>query len=107
MLFSCEQEREHWDHEMGCQSELQNAFTMSQREREPDDTGKINNWKKKGKFCLVETHQLYCPRTDASMGEHQRLVSVHPTRALAEAALAKYWAKFGDDHDPEGGAYIA
>lgn len=69
-------------------SELENAYAWSGMNRKPDDAGKINAAVAAGKFVVVEEGPEYCPSTDALLGSRKFLVSVHDSRADAEAALA-------------------
>lgn len=87
--------REHYEHEYGMMTEAQNAFALSQMERRSDDSKKIDEALNAGLFVIVRDVDEYCPRTDAAMGVSQFIISVHSTRAEAEAELEK----LGDDVD--------
>lgn len=62
-------QREHYDHEMGVQSELQNAFQRSRSEiKLVDDTQKIAELVAQGKHVVASGHPVCCPSTDAYIG---------------------------------------
>ena len=66
------QELEDIDYNIGAASEFQNAFAVSLMERQPDDSEKIENLVKQGKFVLFRIVEVCCPRTDALMGNGRR-----------------------------------
>jgi hypothetical protein len=98
------QRQEHFDHEMGCATEQQNAFAWASMNRRGDDP-RINEALAAGKHVIVESGPEYCPYTDALMGSRKILVSVHETREAAEAALRGYQAEH-EDPDPEIDVFI-
>lgn len=75
------QQQEEWDYQP--QSELQNAYALSQQEFQ-DDRQQINDLRRAGRFVVAVVGPAYCPRTDACMGE--RLV---------------YLADFGTQHQAD------
>lgn len=83
-----EQEREEQDYFPS--TELQNAFAMSQMEREPDDSDSINELCSLGRFCVVEEGTVYCNRTDAIMGVHRTLIGDYATEGEAQECLKEY-----------------
>jgi hypothetical protein len=69
------------------QSELQNAFALSRMERPRDDSQKIADLVSAGRFVVVISHPVYCPRTDASMGSFLSLDSHFDDEAAAQARI--------------------
>lgn len=67
------------------QSELQNAFALSRMERPRDDAQEISDLVSAGRFVVVVSHPVYCPRTDASMGSFLSLDSHFDDEAAAKA----------------------
>lgn len=103
--FMSEQEQEHWDYEMGCRSELQNAFALSQMGREPDDSCKIADLTKAGRSVVYRWHTLFCCFTDAILGRHETYIADFATYAEA-SDYAKTVPGYDDDFD-EGGIGIS
>lgn len=75
--------QEHQDHLIGEASELQNAFALSQMEREPDDSDKVQALIAEGKIVVVSRHPIYCGRTDALLGDHTMLLGSFDDRDSA------------------------
>jgi len=105
-MYSSIQEQEDHEYRMGMASELQNALALSNMQREPDDTAKIDELVASGRHVVVSERPVFCPRTDACMGSHKMLMSDHPTRHEAEIACREL-----DDADAaadyyEGGNYV-
>ena len=65
-----EEDRDYW---MGAATELQNAFALSQMEKQ-DDTAAINELVSLGRFIVVCEGTAYCGRTDAIMGVARHMV---------------------------------
>jgi hypothetical protein len=99
-----DQEAEHWAHEAGCASELQNAFSESQIAfaMQQDDKKRIIALQAAGKFVVVEEGIVYCRVTDAIVGSRRHVADVHDTREAAEAQLATL-----SQYDGEWGYYLA
>lgn len=95
-----DQEREHWDHEEGCQTELQNAFALSkmtvQIKNELDEATDLVN---QGKHVLMYSRSVLCPSTDAYIGREVIMISSFETRELAIDALRKCDCE--DDHEAD------
>lgn len=92
------QEQEHWDYEAGCRSELQNAFALSQREvRIKDDRELVKKLLAAGSHVVVETGPVFCPRTDATLGEYYALVAICCDAAIAGKVMVK--RSRPDDYD--------
>ena len=68
-------------------SELQNAFALSRMERPRDDSQDIADLVSAGKFVVVVSHPVYCPRTDASMGSFLSLNSHFDDEVTAQARV--------------------
>jgi hypothetical protein len=68
------QEREHWDYEAGCATELQNAFARSQMERDQGNVGETRTLLLLGYHVVVSVMAQYCRSTDAALGSRRRLV---------------------------------
>lgn len=84
------QELEERDHEAGCfRNEFEAAMSLSQREREPDDTLKINALLAEGKFVVAIRGTDYCGFTDAILGARLTFVAAWDTyqRALIYAGI--------------------
>jgi len=96
-------EQEHWDHELGAASELQNALSLSRMEQQLRDP-MIDNSLSHGKHVVVTTYDAFCPRTDAAMGQHEAWHSEHDTREEAEAELERLRSETPEGY--EGGAHI-
>lgn len=76
-----DQEQEHWDYEMGAQSELRNAFDRSRFEADiQNDTKKIDDLVAQGKHVVVEAHPICCRSTDAYIGRAVCIIGVFDTR---------------------------
>lgn len=93
-MYSSFQEREHYEHEMGCYSnEFQAAYDLSRREaRIVNHTALIQKWVSKGLYVAVHEHDVCCPFTDALLGRDIRIVGVcrDRNRALAMLKLGSY-----------------
>ena len=70
---------------MRCQSELQNAFSLSQMEREPDDTQKIRELRAAGRCVVYLRGTDYCRLTDAILGSRLHYLGDFATMAEADA----------------------
>jgi hypothetical protein len=81
------QEQEEIDYQIGCASELQNALVWSRMNRRPDDSRRIEDAVKAGRFVIVLEMTEYCPSTDAIMGSIRLALSTHDTREHAIAAM--------------------
>lgn len=68
-----------------------------------DASHRINVALSLGKFLVVATIPYFCRSTDALAGTHKQLVSVHDTRAEADAAQA---ACYGDGNCDESYAVL-
>lgn len=86
-MFGSEQEREQWDYEMGMGTDLQNAYSISQMERKPDDRAAADELVSLGRYVLVTDYPIYCPRTDALMGVHRAMLGDFETHDEGVAAL--------------------
>ena len=87
------QEREELDYEMGCASELQNAFSRSRMEiRLHDDTSKIKALVAQGKHVVAVSYPSCCPSTDAYLGTNVYLQAAFDTR---DEALDKFFELTG------------
>lgn len=63
------QELEEIDYQMGCATELQNAFARSRTEIQiHDDSPIINEFVERGKFVVASSFLVCCPSTDAYIG---------------------------------------
>ena len=82
------QAQEEFDHFPS--SELQNAFALSRMERPRDDSQDIADLVSAGKFVVVVSHPMYCPRTDASMGSFLSLDSQFDDEATALARVEEF-----------------
>ena len=89
------QQIEDREYEEGCGTELENAFAISRMEREPDDSDLISTLVGRGFYVLVHVQAQYCPRTDASMGESQRLVCASRSEGIINRRIN---LSFGDDY---------
>jgi hypothetical protein len=82
------QEQEHWDYEDGCMSELQNAYDQSRMEIDlVGDINKITELLNKGKSLVVSWHTVYCPRTDAYLGDVAHIEHVCANLETANAVF--------------------
>ena len=79
------QEQEHWDHENGCMSELQNAYQRSRMEIDTrGDTDRIKELKKQGKSFTVYWGEVFCPSTDAFIADVPSVDRVFDTEKEAK-----------------------
>ncbi len=93
-------EQEHWDHEAGAASELQNCYAeaSSRYHLEVSRHGRfIRAALERGEFVVVESRQYHCKATDAVVGMVKYLVSSHPTRDAANAAALAYYNAGDED----------
>jgi hypothetical protein len=84
-----EQEQEHWDHEAGSASELQNCLSEARMSLSAHNAGswdRINLALREGKFVVVSKSAWYCRATDGLAGEAVSLECVRDTREAAELA---------------------
>jgi len=91
-----DQLQEHWDYEMGCQTELQNAYQRSSIERPQGDDALIEKLVEQGKFVVVYYAEYCCPRTDAFICEVSRILKIYDNREAAEAHYREIME--GDDY---------
>jgi len=95
MAFANVQQQEDVDYELGCATELQNAFARSCMELRPNN-GKVDSlvakFVKAGRFCVVDEFEVYCPSTDAFVGVSRtlRYVVSSEARALELAGDCEY-----------------
>ena len=79
------QEREHWDYESGCSSELQNALARSRMERPIDNSqSRINALVALGFHVVAVSYHQFCFSTDAYLGTTTDIVGYYDTREQAE-----------------------
>lgn len=81
------QEQEQRDYEMGISSEWQNAYAISQLNREPDDSQIIQDLVTIGRFVLYSEYPVNCRLTDATLGYDKTYIADFATREEAEAAM--------------------
>jgi hypothetical protein len=91
-----EQYQEHLDYMAGVASEHQNALALSRLEH-TDDSGKIAELVKAGRFVVVAHGPAYCRFTDAIYGVRKVYIADYATEAEANAD-PRY---NDDDPDPE------
>lgn len=78
------QELEEIDYQMGCATELQNAYSRSRMEIHiHDDSPIINELAQRGKFVVASSFPICCPSTDAYIGRAVYLESVFDDRQSA------------------------
>jgi len=79
-------EREHWDHEMGCMTEHQNAYALSNMEHNYR-AEEIDDALNEGKFVLVLNNPVQCMLTDAYLKQpSQSLFGSYDSLEDAQAA---------------------
>lgn len=78
------QEREHWDHEMGCHDPYQNALALSRMEAKPGDEAQIKELLASGQFPVCVDFDTFCPFTDAYLKRIEVLVKVFDSAEEAD-----------------------
>jgi hypothetical protein len=68
-------------------NEFQNAFALSQMERQRDDP-RIETELAQGKYVVVMWHEQYCRFTDAQLPDYKTMMSSWWTKEMAEGYLA-------------------
>lgn len=95
--MSYEQHLEEIDYRMGSACEAQNAFNLSRQEIGiSDEREKAKELVNKGKYVILGSYPLWCPRTDGYLGEAHTIEEICDTREEAENILAEYGSDTGD-----------
>jgi hypothetical protein len=80
-------QQEHWDYELGADTDERNAFAISRANRKADDAARVREAVAAGLFVVVQEIPDLCGSTDAFIGTSSvHVVSVHATREEAEQA---------------------
>ncbi len=88
---------EEMDYELGCASELQNAFDRSRMEIQiHDDTKKIEELVAASKHVVASSGVVCCPSTDAYIGRSVHIEGIFDTREEAMALFAELGPGDGD-----------
>jgi len=93
-------EREHWDHEMGAASDMENAFALGRMGLSGENAeaeGRIRKHLDAGLFVVTLHYPAFCPSTDAYTGEHLSVGATASTLDFAE----KRRDEIACDCDPE------
>jgi len=92
------QEQEHWDHEDGCQSELQNAYQRSRMEADlVGDREEIQKWANRGKYVLIYWMPEICPSTDAYLADVPHIDQVYDEYDEAHNAFMELSSELGSE----------
>jgi hypothetical protein len=102
MSYATLQEQEHYEHEAGACSELQNCLfeaRLSVADKAAPDRANINRALALGLFVVVKEFPQYCKATDAFAGTFTAFVCAYPSREAAEKKVAKLCEPYDADYD--------
>lgn len=97
-----DQQQEHWDYEAGVASELQNAYQNSRNNIDLNgDDAAILTARRVGYFVAVLESPVYCPATDAILGNKRVMLGYGSALEEVTALLSSY------EEDQECNVYVA